>query len=802
MLKHTLKLIIRNLIRDKQFATLNILSLSLGIAAFFIAIQYASFEMSYDAFHKNKADIFRVSHLETDGNHTYKGAPSFFGIGPQATNEIPEILDFVRLHKADGMVLWENSKNDIVKYHENNAFYADQSFFNIFSFKLTKGSKENFLENPNTVFISESAAKKYFGSYNPIGETLTLSTEWKEGNYTVDGVFEDVPANSHLSFDFIFPITDLLTNFQFSGRDWYWINFYTYFKIEPNSDIEKLNSTLTQMVEKHISSTFQTSDYQFNIELQALTDINLHSTLQGEIKETGKWASIEAFLIAAFFTLALAWLNYINLTTAKATRRAKEIGLKKIMGSSRLAINIQFIIEAVLINLISIFIAIVSIIFLLPYFKELFGISPHFDWESQYSYWLLFIGFFIAGTLISSWFPAHYLSSLKVINSIKGQISDKVNSGILRKGMMMTQFALSLLLLIGSTVIYEQIGLMKDTDLGIDITNKLVIKAPRETEKGYWRSLKNYKQEILNHSMINNAAISFEVPGHPLSWGTSFDVKGGKESVIVSRTQFDHDFIPTYKIKLVAGKNFENRFEGIVVIINEAASKALGFEYPELAIGQKINDGWQERRIIGVIENYHQESPKVKVQPLAISPFNKEQGYITLSVDRQNYNSALSKAKETYANVFPNNAFEYFFLQDYFEEQYRSDRQFKNLLVTFTCSSIIISILGLIGFASFSSRSRIKEVGIRKVLGSTSFGILSLFYKEIGKLILLAFLLASPLIFWVAESWLENYANRINLSIIYFLVPMIGILTIAFSVISLQLIKLSKSNPVSLIRTE
>lgn len=800
MLKHNLKLIFRNLIKDKQFAILNILGLSFGIAAFFLAIQYASFEMSYDAFHENKEEIFRVAHLETDGDHSYNGVGSFFGIGPQAANEIPEILDFVRLHKADGMISWENLENEVVSFHETNAFYADKSFFNIFSFKIISGSKDDLLENSNTVIISESAAKKYFGDHNPIGETLSLSTEWKGGNYTVDGVFEDVPTNSHLSFDFIFPITDLLTNFQFRGKDWYWINFYTYVLTAPKADIKKLNTALTQMVEKHM--TFQAPDYQFNIELQGLTDINLHSDLQGEIKETGKWASIEAFLIAAFFTLGLAWLNYINLTTARATRRAREIGLKKIMGSSKLALNIQFIIEAVLTNLISIFIAIISIAILFPYFKELFGINPHFDWESQSPYWLLFTGLFIIGTLVSSWYPAHYLSSLKVINTLKGQISDRGNSSILRKGMMMTQFALSLLLLIGSTIIYEQIDLMKDTDLGIDVTNKIVIKAPRETEKGYWRSLENYKQEVLKNSMIKNATISYTVPGRPLFWGAGFDVKGGKESVIVSRTGFDHDFIPTYKIKLLAGKNFEDRFEGVVVIINDAASKALGFERPELAVGQKINDGWVERRIIGVVENYHQESPKVKVRPLVISPFSKEQGYITLFVDRENFSSALSKSKALYAELFPKNPFEYFFLQNYFEEQYRSDSQFRNLLVTFTCLSIIISILGLVGFASFISTSRTKEVGIRKVLGSNSLGILLLFNKEIGQLIALAFLVSGPLIYWIAESWLQNYANRINLSLMYFLIPMMGILIIAFSVISIQLIKLSKSNPASLIRTE
>lgn len=802
MLKHTLKLIIRNLVKDKQFAILNLLGLSFGIAAFFLAIQYSSYEMSYDAFHENKANIFRVAHLETDGNHNYNGTLSFFGIGPQAANEIPEIIDFTRLHRADGMISWENDQNEVVSYHETDAYYADPSFFNIFSFTLTKGSKNTLLKNPNAVLISESVAKKYFGNQDPMGETLSLSTEWKGGNYKVEGVFEDVPTNSHLAFDFIFPITDLLTNVQFIGKDWHWINFYTYFLVAPKSDIEKLDAVLTQMVDKHISGTSQASNYQFNIELQQLTGINLHSNLQHEIKETGKWENIKAFIMAAFFTLGLAWLNYINLTTARATRRAKEIGLKKVMGSSKPALVNQFMIESLLTNLIAIFIAVVFVVIFFPFFKELFGIDLQFDWEFQYQYWLLFIGLFLTGTIMSSLYPAHYLSSLKVVNTLKGQISDGGNSGILRKGMMMIQFALSLLLLIGSTIIYEQIDLLKQRKLGMEISNKLVIKAPRETEKGYWRSLDNFKLEILKNSNFTNATISFEVPGRHLFWGAEFDVNGGTKSVIVSRTQFDHDFIPSYKIKMLAGKNFKDRFEGQTAVINEEASKAMGFERPELAIGQIINDGWADRRIIGVVDNYHQQSPKFKVRPLVITPFNKEKGYFTLSVNSENYSSAVYEAQELYTELFPENAFEHFFLKDYFEEQYRSDSQFRNLLVTFTCLSIVISILGLVGFASFVSSSRTKEVGIRKVLGANSLGILLLFNKEIGKLIVLSFLIACPLIYWITDGWLQNYANRISLSVLYFLIPMIGILIIAFFIISLLVTKLSKSNPVNLIRTE
>ncbi|MEM9329284.1 MAG: ABC transporter permease, partial [Bacteroidota bacterium] len=513
MFNHTLKLALRNFVRDKQFAVLNLLGLSLGTAAFFLAMQYASFEMSYDTFHEEADNIFRVAHLERDGNHIYEGVGSFYGIGPKALEEFPEVRNFTRLHRADGMVSWANPEGEPVSYHETNAYYADQSFFDIFSFPLIQGSRRDLLKNPNSVLISESAAKKYFGDKDPMGEVLSLTTEWKGGNYTVEGVFADVPTNSHLSFDFIFPITELLTNFQFDGKDWYWINFYTYLLLEPSADVASVGNGLTDAVDRHIHFLFQTDNYEFNLALQPVTDINLHSNLDGEVKETGKWPSIKAFIIAAFFTIVLAWLNYINLTTARATRRAKEIGVKKVMGSSKSALVGQFLLESIITNMIAVFLATGLLLAFFPTIERWFGITLQFDWGLQYRYWLLFASLFVLGTLGSSFYPAYHLSSLKIVHSLKGQTSDRGKSGWIRKGMVMMQFTLSLLLLTGSLVIYEQIALMKSRDLGMDISNKLVIKAPRETKTGYWRSLRNFKEEALKRSTFTQATTSFEVPG-------------------------------------------------------------------------------------------------------------------------------------------------------------------------------------------------------------------------------------------------------------------------------------------------
>ena len=802
MLQHNLKIALRSFLKDKSFSISNVLGLALAISAFFLAIQFASFEMSYDQFHDNKNNIFRVAHFDQDGEQSYEGVGSYFGIGPKGLEVIPEIQDFTRLHRADGMITWISDTHEPVSFYETQAYYADESFFQTFTFPLIKGQKGSALKDPNSVYISTSAAKKYFGDGDPLGQTLKLSTEWQGGIYTVEGVFEEAPLNSHLTFDFIFPITDLLTNFQFNHKDWYWINFYTYFVLAPTADIHDVSKRLSTAVEEHVKYNFQTPDYSFKLELQPLTEINLYSGLSGEIKETGKWKKIRSFIAAAFFTIILAWLNYINLATARASKRAKEIGLKKTFGSSKMDLIIQFIIESLFTNGIALFVASILLIILSPSISHMYGITIHFDWQSQSSYWILFAGLFLLGTLISSFYPAYYLSSLKVVATLKGQVSEKQSSSHLRKIMMTLQFCLSLLLLSGTIIIYQQIDLIMTKELGMNINNKLVIKAPRETKKGYWLSLNNFKDKVCQYPGISKATISFEVPGRPLFWGAGFNVKGGNTNVIVSRNSVDHHFIPTYEIEILAGRNFADRFEGQTAILNEQAYKALGFKSPEEAIDQKINDGWVDRRIIGVVKDYHQETAKHRVRPLVMTPFSKEQGYLTLDLSGDNRPRAIETSRKLYEELFPGNAFEYFFLEDYFAHQYESDEQFRNLLSTFTGLSLVIALLGLVGFSSFVSHVRTREVGIRKVLGASRWSILMLFNSEIGKLVLLSFLLTTPTIYFIAENWLKEYAIRLHLNLFHFGLPMTLILVLASLTFSSHLLRLSNANPVKLINRE
>ena len=800
MLINLLKIALRSLYRDRSFSVINLLGLSLGIVAFVFIIRYASFEMSYDRFHRHGENIYRVSRHEY-GDRSEASAKAFYAIGPEAFARFPEVTNYTRMHPADGMVTYHDDEGGTKSFFEDQAYYADTSFFHVFSFPWVKGNPGTLVQSPTSVAISETAARKYFGDANPIGKVLNVATEWQAGDYVVAGVFRDVAANSHLAFDFIFPIQNLLNNFQFEGQGWGWTNFYNYLLVMPGTDVSRLQEKLSALPEQYLGALLSRHQIRMEFHLQAVPDIHLHSTLAGEMKETGRGEKLRVLIVAAFFIIGVAWLNYINLTTARALRRSREIGLRKVMGSNRWRLIQQFLLESLLINVIAIGLAALILLFATPFFNQLVSEPRSFHGSEQYRYWLLFMALFTGGTLLSGFYPAVYLSSLRPIQALRGKLSYRGNH-YLRPALVVVQFAVSLLLMVGTVVIYQQVRLMQQQELGIDISQKLIIKAPQNAQKGYWRALDAFKGEVTKRASIQDATASFEVPGHDLRWGAEVRIAGGKQDVVVQRTSVDQDFVPTYRIAVVAGRNFSGTFEGPVVLINETASEALGFARPEDAIDQELDDGWYVRRIIGVVSDYHQRSPQFKIEPLVISPFSKEQGYISMTVHQRNMQETLAYIEDTYQTMFPANAFEYFFLDEYFARQYKSDQQFSQVITIFSGLALFIAALGLLGFTTYLSNSRAQEVGVRKVVGAGAWDILVLFNQDIVKLVLVAGLLALPMGYFVARAWLANYAIRIDLHLLYFLLPGAILLVVTLIVTTLQILNLVRTNAVNLIRYE
>lgn len=802
MLKNILKIALRSFYRDKSFSIINLSGLAIGIVAFIFIIQYATFEMSYDNFHVNGDNIYKVSRHEYGENLELASANAFYAIGPEAFENFPEVLNFTRMHPADGMITYSDEIGNAQSFFEDKSYYVDTSFFDIFSFPLVQGDPETILQNPSSVVVSESAAKKYFGDVDPIGKVLNLTTQWQGGDYVVEGVFKDIPANSHLSFDFIFPIHDLLSNFQFDGKGWQWVNFYNYLLVKPDANIGLLEEKLSELPEKYLSTLLEQHQMSMEFHLQAVPDINLYAELSGETKESGKWKQLRILIIAAFFIIGLAWLNYINLTTARAIKRSKEIGLRKVMGSNRLMLIKQFLLESLFINAIAIVLAMVVLLLTIRFLNQMVNEPLSFNWHEQYRYWILFIVIFIGGTLLSGFYPAIYLSSLKPVQALKGKMSVHRGKNYLRQTLVVIQFTISLSLMVGAAIIYNQVMLMQQQDLGMNITHKLIVKAPRTAQKGYWSELNAFKNEVTKKASVVNAAVSFEIPGHDLFWGAEVNVVGGEQHVTVQRTSFDADFIPVYDIDIVAGRNFTRNAEGAVALINEAALKVLGFSSAEEALDKELDDGWYPRKIVGVIGDYHQRSPKFRIEPLVISPFMKEQGYITLSVQEQHVQETLAYVEDVYKTMFPANAFEYFFLDEYFQQQFESDKQFGQVVTLFSGLAIFIAGLGLLGFTSYLSNSRAKEVGVRKVLGAGSGDIFYLFNKSIIKLVLIAGIISFSIIYFVAQKWLENYATRIELKASYLALPCVIMLIVSMTITTIQIVKIIRTNAVDLLRYE
>ncbi len=379
----------------------------------------------------------------------------------------------------------------------------------------------------------------------------------------------------------------MLNNFQFEGQGWGWTNFYNYLLVRPGTDVSALQDKLSVLPKKHLSALLNRHQMRMEFHLQAIADINLHSALAGEVKETDQWKKLRILIAAAFFVIGLAWLNYINLTTARAIRRSREVGLRKVMGSDRWMLVQQFLLESLLVNVIAIGLAALILLVATPFFNQLLSEPLSFNWSEQSSYWWLFATIFLGGTLLSGLYPAVYLSSLKPIQALQGKIS-YLSKNRLRQTLVVVQFAASLLLMTGTVVIYQQVALLQQQYLGMDITQKLIVRAPGSAQKGFWNELEGFKNEVMKRASIKNAAVSFEVPGHDLRWGQEVGVAGGRQNVILQWTSFDHDFVPVYDIDIIAGRNFSETFEGPVVLINETAVEALGFESPEEALGREL----------------------------------------------------------------------------------------------------------------------------------------------------------------------------------------------------------------------
>lgn len=812
MIKNYLTLAIRNLLKRKVYSFINIFGLAIGVAVCLVILKYVDFELSYDGFHKNADRIFRTTTTTyQNGESRGRGVLSGYAQGPSLLSDIPEIKTFVRTHPMYGgaVVSYERASGDPSTFHEdNNIQFVDSTFLHVFTYEALKGDLNTALEDPNSVVITKRMAEKYFSKdEDPIGKVLKVSGGWSDGDYAVSAVIENVPQNGHFQFDFLFPIHNLLRNGQYTNDNgWGWYNFVTYVEMQPHADVKKVEEKMPAFIEKYQGEDLAKSNSKSILTFQAIQDIHLEPGLSHDSSDTISANTISFFVIISIFILAIAWVNYINLSTARAMERAREVGIKKTVGAYRGQLISQFFFESIIVNLLGVIIAVVIAVLLLPVLGQIVGKEFSFDFSDP-RFWGILACLFLIGSLASGGYPAFILSSFKITEVLKGK-SERMSGGFsLRKVLVVFQFASSLILIAGTFAVYRQIVFMRDTDKGLTMEQMLIVNGPSVLEReGARERLITLKNQLKQIPGVVNVATSGAIPGGGYNWGTGMRRDGAQreEDKTGSVVWIDPDFISTYGITVIAGRAFNPEITSDMrgVLVNETALTAFGLGTPENALNERIILGSDTTAIIGVLKNYNWNSLKTEHTPFLFKADTISRRSYSVHLSGVDMNKTIKKVEVAYKEAFPGNPFDFYFLDDFFNNQYKADQQFAKIFGLFATLAIIIACLGLWGLAAFTTTQRLKEIGVRKVLGASVSSITSLLSWQFFKLVLIASLVALPLSWYGIDSWLDGFAFRIGLQWDMFVIPVLVLIVLALGTVSVQIIKGANTNPAKILRTE
>ena len=808
MLKNYIKIAIRNLLKNKVFSLINILGLAIGMAACLLILQYVRFELSYDEFHPEAEQLFRVTTVNfNNGEAVYSDAMSFNGVGLMLKERMPEVLAFARVRDLSQGIIIQNGED---VFTEKEVMLTDPSFLELFNYPLIQGNPATALTEPFTIVMTRSMATKYFGDENPIGKVLQVPTGRFTGDYEVVGLIDDVPGNTHLKFDMLIAYD----TFWSVGEELNWnaFNDYTYIKVAEGTDPEALQEKIRPLSKEYISEESTLVFY-----LQPMMDIHLHSNMSYEAEVNGSAQSVHFLSLIAIFIIFIAWVNYVNLATARAVDRAKEVGMRKVVGARKKQLVWQFLFEAMLLNLLATLAALTLVQLCMPVFEQLVGKSLFSIWTDE-TFWFALSGIFVLGAVVSSIYPAFVLSSFRPLTVLKGKFRHSSKGIVLRKALVIFQFAASVFLIAGTIVVYRQIEYMRNQDLGMNLDQVLVLKAPRfadDEDSVNVSQFKTFRHEISRLAGVQNVASSVPVPAGGLS--NIGSISGGiwweknitEDHRTIYYAPIDPQFFDTYQIELLAGRSFSEEIAsdtGRVVVLNKAALELLDFENPEQAIDENVLIGMQEStkyRIIGVIENFNRLSLKNEVEPTMYRCRLPGSGlHYSIKLGTNNMHATLSEIENVWRQIYPNTPFEYFFADDQFNAQYQTDQQFGSVFSVFAILAIFVACLGLYGLSSFIAFQRTKEIGVRKVLGASIIHILLLLSSDFIRLIFISFLLGFPLAWFVMQNWLNTYAHHTQMAWWIIGVAGLAIVLVVLITVSFQTIKAALINPAHSLRNE
>jgi putative ABC transport system permease protein len=798
MIRNYLRVALRHTARNKGYSLINIVGLAIGMACCILIAQYVTYELSYDDYHVDGDRVFRVAQDGQSQQERRIAAVTSAPMAPALKEDYPQIEYASRTMPAGNLLVRRDEK----VFYEEHCWFAETDLPRILTIPFLEGDSRTALERPMTVVISQRLARKYFGDESPIGQILKIH----RFNCEVTGVVANCPQNTHLKYDLLLSFSTLEA-LEYPGlKEWFLGNFYTYVKMVPNADLVNLSEQLKGFAERHVSAELKEAKESLILFLQPVRDIHLFSHLLYETEPPGSPLYLYVFCTVAFFILLLACINFTNLTTARFASRAREVGLRKAVGAGRFRLAAQFLSESVVLSAVALLVALVLAELVSPLFNQLTGIGFHVGSLFKPGWLLALIGLTFVVGIASGSYPAFFLSAFRPADILRGTSGLGRRGTALRKVLVVGQFSVSIILMSGTLLAYQQIHFMKNKNLGFDKEQKLIIPLGRAVQAV--ESFESIKTEFCRHTGVIGATASEQLPGQHLScWTTKLATESDDKLRAMNYMYVDHDFIPQYEIDVLAGSAFgQQNVDDLQggYIVNRTAAGQLGFSSPQEAIGHRLVGCYDEKEmeIIGVVADFHYRGLQSEVEPLVMLYRPRMFRNVTLTVRTHNVQQTIKFVKEKWQELFSEYPFDYFFLDTSFDRQYRAEEQVGKIFGVFTVLGLFIACLGLLALASYAAERRTKEIGIRIVLGASVGSIVRLLSREFLILVALANLIAWPIAYYAMSRWLEGFAYRISIGPGIFLVAALSALIITLVTVSSQAIRAALANPVNTLRYE
>ncbi|MEP7141915.1 MAG: ABC transporter permease [Ferruginibacter sp.] len=795
MIKNLLLVAIRNFKRDKGYSLLNILGLTIGITFSLFLIFYIKDELGYDRYNKKADRIYRINAFVKEAEKdTMKWAITPYPLGPALSKDYPEVEEAVRF-VGNGKTMYKNGE---LRFYEDKVFFCDSNIFRVFTYQFIEGDPTTALMEPKSMVLTQSVAEKYFGkNKNYVGKTLQND---KDESYKVTAVVKDVPKNSHLIFNVLVSASSLPKDF---ANNWGGFGFYTYVLLRPNTNAATFEKKLLPMYDKYMAQVFAQFNIKIRLGIQRITDIHLHSDMANEPEELGSISYIYIFASVALFMLIIACINYMNLTTARSARRAKEIGIRKVTGSSKSQLVGQFLVESLLTTFFALLLSIGLIVLLLPTFNSLSGKFILFRSLVEPGTILILLGIVLFVGLLGGSYPAFYLSKFNPIDVLKGSLSKSSSNVTLRRALVVVQFTISMIMLICTWVVYGQLKYLRNKDLGFNKDQVLSLSANANND--IRSKILAFKNDVRKNPQVVSLSTSQNIPGSP---GTSFNLfsvqsKNGFVDKGVDNYAVDEDFFKTLGMKIVKGRNFSGASDTLrSIIVNENMVKYFAWDN---AIGKKVKYPGDTSNfyleVVGVVKDFNQKSLYNPIAPLLLF-YRPNNNGIQLKLDAKNIPATIPGIEKSWKANFPDLPFAYTFLDQDFDSQYAADQKRGKIFTSFSILTILITCLGLLGLIAFTTQQRQKEISIRKVMGAGLVQLVPLITTNFVLLVGIACVVAFPVAYLFMDKWLKIFPYNTGLSVMPFLLSAFTVLLITLLTVIFHTVKAAVANPAKSLRTE